>query len=171
MSSLLGSSSSLQGALPIFIDAALKGALLVGVAAVGAYALRRRSAASRHAVWTAAVIGHLAIPALVFILPAWTIPVLPSAPWMQQPVPASKAAPERAIQSTTLTPTSKASGPLAPAPKAQTVASKQATEPGAGVVVPPTSINEAANASRPGTAAIVAMIWFVGAALVLLRLA
>ena len=70
MSSLLGGGSSIQSALPILLDTALKGALLIVLAAIAAYALRNRSAASRHAVWTAAVIGHLAIPALVFLPPS-----------------------------------------------------------------------------------------------------
>jgi len=65
----LTSHSSIQSALPILSDAALKGAILVAIAAAAAYLLRKRSAASRHAAWTAAVIGHLAIPALVLFLP------------------------------------------------------------------------------------------------------
>ena len=82
LSDFIAGHSSLQSALPVLFDAAIKGAILVIIAAVATYLLRGRSAASRHAVWTAAVIGHLAIPALVLILPAWTMPVLPAAPWM-----------------------------------------------------------------------------------------
>ena len=65
MMQLLGGNASMQSALPILLDAALKGGFLVLLAAVAAFGLRKRSAASRHAVWTAAVIGHLTIPALV----------------------------------------------------------------------------------------------------------
>jgi beta-lactamase regulating signal transducer with metallopeptidase domain len=82
MSDFLNESSWLQSALPMLTDAALKGAILIGIAAAAAYLLRKRSAASRHAVWTAAVIGHLAIPALIFLLPGWTLPVLPTPSWM-----------------------------------------------------------------------------------------
>ena len=89
LSQFLATHSSIQGALPILIDAALKGAILVLIAAVAAYLLQNRSAASRHAAWTAAVIGHLAIPALVLLLPAWKMPLLPAASWM----PAEAAAP------------------------------------------------------------------------------
>src|SRR4051812_39528283 len=83
MSSALVNYSSFQSVLPIFIDAAVKGAILVLIAAVAAYLLRNRSAASRHAVWTSAVVGHLTIPILALLLPAWTMPLLPTASWMQ----------------------------------------------------------------------------------------
>ena len=83
LSQFVATHSSIQGALPVLIDAALKGAILVLIAAIAAYLLKNRSAASRHAAWTAAVIGHLAIPALVLLLPAWKMPLLPAASWMR----------------------------------------------------------------------------------------
>jgi hypothetical protein len=78
----LTNNAGFQSAVPILTDAALKGAILVAIAAAAAYLLRNRSAASRHAAWTAAVIGHLAIPALVLLLPAWKMPFVPAASWM-----------------------------------------------------------------------------------------
>ena len=102
LAEFIGRYSSLQSALPVLFDAALKGALLVAIAAIAVYLLRNRSAASRHAVWSAAVIGHLIIPVLVLLLPAWRLPVLPAAGWMQSsatvaPVQANRTTGARGI--------------------------------------------------------------------------
>src|SRR2546423_13854430 len=140
MMQLLGGNASMQSALPILLDAALKGAFLVLLAALAAFALRKRSAASRHAVWTTAGIGHLAIPALVFILPAWKMPLLPAASWMQPTALAKPAAPGQPITSGPgISAAQKAFAPIAPASGAQTGASMQATESGAELAGTPTS--------------------------------
>src|SRR5213075_603920 len=171
MMQLLGGNASMQSALPILLDAALKGAFLVLLAALAAFALRKRSAASRHAVWTAAVIGHLAIPALVFILPAWKMPLLPAASWMQPTTVSPAIAAPDEKSAAVITTRSKASAPLAPASEAQTAASTQATESGAesrGTSASPRPNN---SSGRTSGIAILAAIWLAGALLVLLRLA
>jgi beta-lactamase regulating signal transducer with metallopeptidase domain len=59
---------------PILADAALKGSLVLGVAAAAAWCLRGRSAAARHLVWTAAAAALLALPLLTAILPELRVP-------------------------------------------------------------------------------------------------
>lgn len=59
----------------ILINAALKSTVVLGAAWLLAFLLRRRSAASRHLVWTAAAAAVLALPFLSVSLPALRIPV------------------------------------------------------------------------------------------------
>lgn len=54
----------------ILVGAALKGTIILGLAAGLAWVLRRRSAAARHLVWTAAAAALLALPLLTLTLPA-----------------------------------------------------------------------------------------------------
>src|SRR5690349_16000685 len=54
--------------------AALKGTVVLGAAWLAAFAMRRRSAAARHLVWTAAAAAVLAIPFLQAGLPALSLP-------------------------------------------------------------------------------------------------
>ncbi len=57
---------------------AWKSAALLAAAAAVALALRRGSAAARHLVWTLALAGLLALPALSLGIPGWAWPVLPA---------------------------------------------------------------------------------------------
>src|SRR5678815_1008406 len=81
--------SDLINVFGLLIDSALKGILLVAAAAIATYLLRNRSAAARHAAWTAAVVGHLALPAFTLLAPAWRLPVFPAPPWLTASVESS----------------------------------------------------------------------------------
>ncbi|HVF38621.1 MAG TPA: hypothetical protein VM939_01895, partial [Gemmatimonadaceae bacterium] len=74
--------------LGLLIDTALKGSILILAAAIAAHLLRNRSASARHAAWTAAVIGHLALPILTLLAPQWRLPIFPAPPWLDTPVTA-----------------------------------------------------------------------------------
>ncbi len=52
-------------------DIVVKATLLFAAAAAAAFALRRRSAAVRHMIWTLALAGVLVLPILSVALPKW----------------------------------------------------------------------------------------------------
>ena len=76
--SLTSPTTAVVDALPFVADAAVKGAIVFALAAVAVVLLRRRSAATRHAIWAGAVAAQLGIPVLAALLPAWRVPLLPS---------------------------------------------------------------------------------------------
>ncbi|HEX2201774.1 MAG TPA: hypothetical protein VHG91_00675, partial [Longimicrobium sp.] len=59
-------------------DAAVKGILLLALAAVAARLLRHASAAARHLAWTLGFAGVLALPLLGVLVPQWQVRVLPA---------------------------------------------------------------------------------------------
>jgi TonB family protein len=65
---------------PILVDAALKGSIVLAVAMAATWILRKRSAAVRHLVWTAAAAALIALPLLTATLPALRVPVAPEGP-------------------------------------------------------------------------------------------
>ena len=62
--------------LPILADAAIKGVVVFGVAAVAVMFCRRCSAATRHAIWAGAVLAQLTLPVMSAMLPAWRVPLI-----------------------------------------------------------------------------------------------
>src|SRR5687768_5290340 len=77
---------SLVFAFGLLFDTALKGLVLIAAAGIAVYVLRKKSAAARHAAWTAAVVGHLALPVLTLLVPQWRIPLFPAPPWLETSV-------------------------------------------------------------------------------------
>jgi beta-lactamase regulating signal transducer with metallopeptidase domain len=56
-------------------DVSVKATLVLAAAAGAAWLLRGGSAAARHLVWTAALVGVLSLPALRLVLPDWRVPI------------------------------------------------------------------------------------------------
>src|SRR5262245_26504158 len=64
--------------IQLLLDAFIKSAVILSVAGLLAFSLRRASAASRHLVWSLAMASLLALPVLSIALPSWRIDALPS---------------------------------------------------------------------------------------------
>ncbi len=72
---LLHLASSGSAWLPV-VDAIAKATILLAVAGLASVALRRASAASRHLVWTLALVSALLLPVLSLALPRWQVPLV-----------------------------------------------------------------------------------------------
>jgi beta-lactamase regulating signal transducer with metallopeptidase domain len=57
------------------VELAVKGMTVIGIAWGVALLLRRRAAATRHAIWLLSVIALLALPGLAQMLPSWRLPL------------------------------------------------------------------------------------------------
>ncbi|HYL61820.1 MAG TPA: M56 family metallopeptidase, partial [Candidatus Methylomirabilis sp.] len=60
-----------EQALPILLASAFKATVLLLCTWLFVFTLRKFSAAFRHHVWAAAILASLALPILIFVLPAW----------------------------------------------------------------------------------------------------
>ena len=76
-------------ALPILLDVAVKGMVLLAIAGVLVLAMRKASAAARQVVWLLALAALLALPIASAILPSWG--VLPG--WVKFEMPVESAEP------------------------------------------------------------------------------
>jgi beta-lactamase regulating signal transducer with metallopeptidase domain len=164
------------------VDIGLKGALVLALAAVMAHALRRSSAAVRHLVWSAALVGLLALPALSFVVPQWRVPAFASITLTtpnagrgvaatavttarDEASPAESASITRASPEPAFAPISvkqeSASGE-APAKRATDVAAS-----GTAPAAPRAGVDVAAVIGRLSLGAWLFLVWLVGAAAVL----
>ena len=179
------------------LDVSLKGVLILFMAGMIAYALRRRSAATRHCIWFAAIISLLILPVLTASLPAWNVPLLPDplqelgkqeASWVASSgattlaYPAPVSAPQSVASPAPVPPPPAAPEPL-PIPQAPTQVTvlqpEQAAIPqqAAAPLIAPTSVVPSGGGTPllSGTswskrgASIMLMIWIAGMLLVLAR--
>jgi hypothetical protein len=58
---------------PMLLDAAIRSFIVLGIAGLGAAAMRRASAAARHWVWLLGLAGMLLVPILSATLPIWRV--------------------------------------------------------------------------------------------------
>lgn len=151
-----------SGWLPLLVYAVLKATVLLAGAGVLSLALRRTSASVRHFVWSVALAGSLVIPALMLVLPAWTVPILPAPP------AAFVADPAADLQM----------APTAPTEGEPSVRQERSGAPAQGVVgAPPQSspsetgsaLAHLAGLLLPGTGTLLAL-WGAGALLLVGRL-
>ncbi|MFN2602780.1 MAG: M56 family metallopeptidase [Gemmatimonadaceae bacterium] len=149
-------------ALGLLLDAALKGTILIAAAALAAYLLRSHSAAARHAAWTAAVVGHLALPAVTLLAPAWRLPFLPAPPWLESTVTGNPQL-ETSPRSSTATGQQPVPPSQQSAPSSQFPVSKKTAEP--------TPTSTVAQPFPLKGISLFAALWIVGVVIVLLRLA
>ena len=75
--------------LPVLLDAAAKGVVLLVLGGLVVTAMRRSSAAARQVVWVATLAAILATPLVSALVPAWH--VLPD--WVRFEIPASDTGP------------------------------------------------------------------------------
>src|SRR3954447_6946243 len=100
----------------LLVNLTLKSTLVLAIAWVAALALRRRSAAARHIVWTAASAALLALPLLSLSLPAWHHPLAAC----HLPLPDVIRPAENAVPSRTTATAGEVAGPPAPSTPSST---------------------------------------------------
>ncbi len=143
--------------LAFLIDCALKGSVVIAIAAAAVWMLRRHTAATRHTVWSAAIAAQLVIPVLATLLPTWRVPVLDEPAWVTPP--ATTETQTRAE----ITPSSTQDLGT------QTPANRLENSPPSSTA--PASTTQATPAWRPSPFMVLAALWMLGCIAVLGRLA
>ncbi|HYR10730.1 MAG TPA: M56 family metallopeptidase, partial [Longimicrobium sp.] len=138
-------------------DLALKGTVVLAVAAIAALMLRRAAASARHLAWTIGFGGLLALPVLGLALPSWRLPILPAEPVAYSPAPVTK--PMRGTE------TADAARPIVH------TASPPAAAPSPATPVDATPMVGEGNGTLDALGGLAVLAWMLGALLALVRLA
>ena len=154
------------GAWLSIADAIAKATVVFATAGIISLALRRGSAASRHMVWTLALISVLVLPALSMALPRWQLALVTVNGGVQLPAAAQLPASSVPLSADSGSAISPINVPRAPAKDAVTPGARERSAISAAV--PATDVLARANVSWP---ALLLVVWAVGASLVLGRLA
>ena len=153
----------LNAIAPVFVDAALRGAIVLLIALVLTHLLRRRSAAARHLVWVGAIVVQLLLPFFAIWGPRWEVSIsnrIASVLPVELPTPRAIAPAANVVRdagATTPAPT-----PGIAAPPIPTVAERSAT--------PAATPSDADRAPISGRTVLL-VLWVLGALIVLVRLA
>jgi carboxyl-terminal processing protease len=150
-----------MSALMLFLaEVAAKGTAVLALALVLNLCLRRAAAATRHLVWTGALLGALALPALTLLEPRWCVLVITSPTTAAAP-PVEALAPEGAIAVAQLKP---APSPLVdlPAGRPSTVASDVIELAPPVAAPPPTVVAPSAPLLSLSFEARLAIVWAAG---------
>jgi bla regulator protein BlaR1 len=142
--------------LSFLLDSALKGSVVIAIAAVAAWRLRKHTAAARHSVWSAAIAAQLVIPVLSAALPTWRVPVIPQPDWVVPVTPIVATSPNDATVAAPSTP----------------VVTEQAPQPeNAPAGTPSAGTTAAASRWNFTPVQVLAALWLIGFVAVLVRLA
>ena len=174
---LIDVQAAVDSVLRTLPELSVKAALVLAAAGAMALVLRRASAAARHLVWTAAVLGVLAlplgqlVPVRFAVLPAflgqshsWRMNAAPSPDPVYAPPADYAAAP---VDHAAAAPTPAVDGPVTPAPAAAAPAAPSST-PAASTPAP--SAGPSWTLTAGGWAQLLVAVWLLGAALLVARL-
>ena len=130
----------------MILQAFLRGAIVIAVAALLAMLLRHRSAALRHHIWATALIAQLAVLAFIPVLPTIPLAILPT---IRAELEAPSSEPMSAVGETS---------PAAPAAAFGRSAPVGTGERGAAAELPPRPFPD-----------YIALVWLIGAGVILVR--
>ena len=85
--------------LAFLLDCSIKGSIVILIAAIISWVLRRKSAAARHSVWSTALAAQVLIPVFGWSLPAWRVAVV-ERPAIMAPASVSPVEPKAIDQPT-----------------------------------------------------------------------